>query len=547
MGGKKMAGNGEQAAENRKLREKLEALEKAHADLKKHHREQERAYAETCSRREETVEALRMADTIIEHSPAILFRRQAGDDPKLIYVSNNVRRLGYTAEEFLSGSIHFRDIVHPEDAERVGREIMGYAEENIEKYIQVYRFVTREGEIRWVEDQTSVIRDTEGNKAYHQGIVVDITERKLAEERLARSEEKFRRIVETTGQGFLLMDQNLKIRDVNRAYCRMLGYDREELLGKTPLDLATDEFKRFMVAGRERILAMDYRRVEGQVVAKDGRVVPVLIHGNTLRDESGSQIGNIAFVTDLTEQKRALALAGQLQRNLTPRMAPEVAGFDIAGRCDVCEEVGGDYYDFLFGKEYATDKLKVVVGDISGHGVDAALLMTSARTFMRMRAARAGGPAQIVSSMNQHLSPDMEGTGHFMTLFFMEIDPSAGTAMWVRAGHDPALIYHPGEDRFEELMGTGVPLGVDKTFDYEEYALSRIGTGTIIALVTDGMWESVNIKGEMFGKKRLHHIIREHANASSQQIVDNVFLQLSEFTEGLPCQDDLTLVIIKAV
>ena len=96
-------------------------------------------------------------------------------------------------------------------------------------------------------------------------------------------------------------------------------------------------------------------------------------------------------------------------------------------------------------------------------------------------------------------------------------------------------------------MGTGVPLGVDKTFDYEEYALPRIGTGTIIALVTDGMWESVNIRGEMFGKKRLHHIIREHANASSQQIVDNVFLQLSEFTEGLPCQDDLTLVIIKAV
>jgi sigma-B regulation protein RsbU (phosphoserine phosphatase) len=327
----------------------------------------------------------------------------------------------------------------------------------------------------------------------------------------------------------------------------MLGYHREELIGKTPIDLATDEFRQFMVAGRERILAMDYRRIEGQVVARDGRVVPVLIHGNTLRDDKGAQIGNIAFVTDLTEQKRALALAGQLQRNLTPRMAPDVAGFDIAGRSDVCEEVGGDYYDFLFGKEYATDKLKVVVGDISGHGVDAALLMTSARTFMRMRAARAGGPAQIVSSMNQHLSPDMEGTGHFMTLFFMEIDPATGTARWVRAGHDPALIYHPGDDRFEELMGTGVPLGVDRAFEYEEYALPRIGTGTIIALVTDGMWESVNIKGEMFGKKRLHRVIREHAKASSQKIVENVFAQLSAFTEGLPCQDDLTMVIIKAV
>jgi len=533
--------------EKDRLIKELEALKKAYADLENRYREHKQVFSEASLRKEETLEALSMADTIIDRSPVVLFRRMAGDDPKLIYVSNNVRQLGYTAEEFLSGKIHFKDIVHPEDGERVGGEISRYVEENIEEYTQFYRFVTRSGEVRWVEDQTSVIRDAGGNKAYHQGIVVDITERKLAENKLARSEEKFRRIVETTGEGFLLMDEHLKILDVNQAYCGMLGYDREELVGKTPLDLATDEFRQFMVTGWERIMAMDYRKLEGKVVAKDGRVVPVLIHGNTLRDDSGAKMGNVAFVTDLTEQKKALALAGQIQRSLAPRMTPEVAGFDIAGRSDVCDEVGGDYYDFLFGKEYGSDKLKVVVGDISGHGVDAALLMTSARTFMRMRAAQAGGPAQIVSSMNQHLSPDMEDTGHFMTLFFMEIDPGNGTANWVRAGHDPALIYHPKEDLFEELVGTGLPLGVDKAFKYEEYALSHLRPGTVIALVTDGIWESVNAKGEMFGKKRLNRLIKEHAGESSKEIVDHVFNELSGFTKGLPRQDDLTMVVIKAV
>ena len=112
-----------------------------------------------------------MAKVIIENSPAILFRRSAGEDRRLVYVSDNVRQLGYTAEEFLSAKIHFRDIVHPEDLERVGREIEGYAEKDVEEYTQVYRFINKSGDVQWVEDQTSVVRDADGNKTHNQDIL----------------------------------------------------------------------------------------------------------------------------------------------------------------------------------------------------------------------------------------------------------------------------------------------------------------------------------------------------------------------------------------
>ena len=342
-----------------------------------------------------------------------------------------------------------------------------------------------------------------------------------------------------------MMDDQLNISYVNDAYCKMLGYSREEIIGKTPMDLATEKFARFMQSNRDKIVAMDYRKFEGTLLAKDGRIIPVLIHGNTLRDDKGEQIGNVAFVADLTEQKKALDLAGKVQKSLIPSRAPQIEGLDIAGRSDSCDEVGGDYFDFLYGAEYSENSVKVVVGDIAGHGVDAALLMTTARAFIRSRAAQPGSPAQIVSSMNNDLANDMKDSGHFMTLFFLEIDPRSGAVQWVRAGHEPALIYRPAEDEFDELIGEGIALGVEEKFAYSEYALTKMAPGTIVALGTDGIWETTDNHEQPFGKKRFRDIIKSHAAGSAQEILDKVFEEINRFTKGEPPQDDITLVIIK--
>jgi len=514
-------------------------------DLRKQFNEHTNSFEKECRLHDRAEEELRLAQVIIDNSPVILFRRVAGDDPQLVYVSDNIRQMGYTAEEFFKEKIHFRDIVYPDDFERVKDEIMHYMEEDVEEYTQFYRLITKDGQIRWVEDQTSVVRDDQGNKIFNQGLLVDITSRKLAEEQVRKSEEKFRRIVETAGEGFILMAEDLKITDANDAYCKMLGFSREEILGKTPLDLATDEFRQFMLANREEILAKEYREFEGTVVAKDGRHVPILIHGNTLRGDEGEVIGNMAFVTDMTEHKKALALAGEVQKSLLPQTKPDVHGLDVAGRNVSCDEIGGDYFDFLWRRENPEGPFSVVVGDITGHGVDSALLMTSARAFLRMRASQPGTISDIVGAMNSHLTQDVLETGRFMTLFYLTVDPQKDRIDWVRAGHDPAILYDPQQDAFVELKGTGVALGVNESFKYTENRHEGLANGQIIAIGTDGIWEAFNKKGKMFGKKRFKDIIRQNAAAGADDILNAVYNEINQFIEGRKTEDDITLVIIK--
>jgi sigma-B regulation protein RsbU (phosphoserine phosphatase) len=390
-----------------------------------------------------------------------------------------------------------------------------------------------------------MVEDAETGVRYYQGIVIDIHRRKEAEEELRRSEEKYRRIVETAGEGFLLMGETLEIADVNDALCRMVGYSREGLIGKSLFDMVTDEYRLFLSSSREDLLDRQYREFEIDLIARDGRVVPVLTHISALRDDSGAIIGIMAFVTDMTEQKKALALAGEVQKSLLPQQAPQVEGLEVAGRNRSCDEIGGDYFDYLWNLHATDNRFSVVVGDITGHGVDSALLMTTARAFLRMRASQPGTIADIVSSMNRHLSKDVQETGTFMTLFYLTFHADRNSLEWVRAGHEPAWIYDPDLESFEELKGPGLALGIDENFIYRPNRKSGLKKGQVIAIGTDGIWEGRNPTGEMFGKSRFHEIIRRNSAFSASMILDAVFQAHARFTQGTRTEDDITLVVIK--
>ncbi|MDH3557816.1 MAG: SpoIIE family protein phosphatase [Deltaproteobacteria bacterium] len=370
-------------------------------------------------------------------------------------------------------------------------------------------------------------------------------QRLRAESEVRQSEEKYRRIVETAGEGFVLMDKNLMFTDVNDAYCRMVGYSRQELIGKTVFDHASQEYKQFLLLKRDECLSKEYGEFEGVVVAKNGRHVPILVHGNTLTDDRGAVIGNMAFVTDMTEQKKSLELAGEVQKSLLPQKNLRIQGLDIAGKSIPCEEIGGDYFDYLLGEDYPDRPFSAVVGDITGHGVDAALLMTSARAFLRMRSSQPGSISQIVNEMNRHLTRDVLDTGRFMTLLYMTIDTDNSHLRWVRAGHDPAILYDPVQDKFEELKGDGLALGLDEKFTYEENVRTELASGQIIAIGTDGIWEAFNGDGEMYGKKRFHSVIRQNASAEANDILNAIYSDLDSFRSGLKAEDDITLVVIK--
>jgi sigma-B regulation protein RsbU (phosphoserine phosphatase) len=150
----------------------------------------------------------------------------------------------------------------------------------------------------------------------------------------------------------------------------------------------------------------------------------------------------------------------------------------------------------------------------------------------------------LINDVNKHLSLDAYDTGNFMTFFYCELTASDPEVCWVRAGHDPALIYDPDTDEFDELKGQGMAFGLDISFEYDSFH-RRIKPGQVIVIGTDGIWEMHNKAGEMFGKEALMEIIRNNHTASARQIVDTVTETLERFREDEAQEDDITLVVIK--
>jgi serine phosphatase RsbU (regulator of sigma subunit) len=242
--------------------------------------------------------------------------------------------------------------------------------------------------------------------------------------------------------------------------------------------------------------------------------------------------------------RQSLGIAMEVQQHLLPRRAPAIEGLDIAGLSIYCEETGGDYFDYLPAGKKGQKKIKVVVGDVSDHGVASALLMTTARALIRQRASRAGNLNQIVGDVNRHLSRDVEDSGRFMTLFFCEIDGGKKTIRWVNAGHDPAVIFDRRSAGFQELAGHALPLGVSEKAGYQE-SQRKLEPDQIILIGTDGIWESRNTAGQMYGKSRFRKVIRAHAAKTANEILQAVIDDIDAFCHPLENKDDVTLVVIK--
>jgi len=280
-------------------------------------------------------------------------------------------------------------------------------------------------------------------------------------------------------------------------------------------------------------------------IAKGNFTARVSVHG---KDEI-SQLG-LAFnqmIPKLKERvnlKNALEVAQQVQQNLLPTHNPKFHGADIAAISEYYHETGGDYYGFIPRQTAEGESLVVAVGDVSGHGIPAALMMCSARAYIRCQATAGGRLDDVVKRTNELVAQDVDQTGRFMTLFLLELTESR-TIRWVRAGHDPAFVYDPSEDRFEELSGEGLPLGVIHNTRFELGERSDLSSGRIIVIGTDGIWEMLSPKGEMFGKERLKDVIRTHKNESSAAIIRAVVDTLTEFRRTASQIDDLTIAVIK--
>jgi sigma-B regulation protein RsbU (phosphoserine phosphatase) len=300
------------------------------------------------------------------------------------------------------------------------------------------------------------------------------------------------------------------------------------------------------LAGRSILLPVkEMKRVVDKVHEGDFHQKVRVVSNDELGDLGDGMNEMTAGLIERDQMRQSLYLAKEVQQALLPRSTPKIKGLDIASASVYCDETGGDYYDFFIPEQQDAGRISIVVGDVSGHGISSALLMTTARAFFRQRSALPGEISAVVSDVNRLLVHDVADSGGFMTLFFLNIDRLNRKLTWVRAGHDPAVFYDPRTGAIEELRGSGMAMGIDGDHDYQQFTREDLNPGQIILMGTDGIWEAQNSKGEMFGKDTIYRIIEQYSDTDAKGLLTACRYALDKFRDGVKTEDDVTLVVIK--
>ncbi|TKB11332.1 SpoIIE family protein phosphatase [Desulforhopalus sp. IMCC35007] len=268
----------------------------------------------------------------------------------------------------------------------------------------------------------------------------------------------------------------------------------------------------------------------------------------TTHDEVGELTNSFNKMTQQLKQrlllKEAMNVAREVQQNLLPHDIVSLKNIIAGGLILYCDETGGDYFDILRfpGND---EKVGVVVGDVVGHGIGAALLMTTVRALLRGRVVQPGNLGEVMSDVNSLLCQDTMKSGNFVTLFYLEVDRGQNTLSWVRAGHDPAIVYCPASRIFSELKGQGVALGVDETCTYEYNELPIRQEVQLILLGSDGAWEVENQAGEQYGRERMKKKLADNCTLHPDEILQAIIRDITAFRGENPQNDDITLALVK--
>jgi serine phosphatase RsbU (regulator of sigma subunit) len=242
------------------------------------------------------------------------------------------------------------------------------------------------------------------------------------------------------------------------------------------------------------------------------------------------------------EQRRTqdLIQAAEIQRGILPRGAPSIAGVDLAGHNAPCRTVGGDYYDFI---PYADGRLAVVLGDVAGKGMSAALLMSNLQARVQTLAEDPHDLSDLMGRLDQGVAincPD----NRFITMFMSVIDPRGADLVYCNAGHNPPLLIRASGD-IERLKAVGTALGILPGLSYREES-RKFGPGDLLAIYSDGVTEAENPSGEEFGEQRLAELLASNRGAAAEDVVELVLQALDDWTASTPAVDDVTLVVVRA-
>ncbi|MGK2943272.1 MAG: SpoIIE family protein phosphatase [Desulfuromonadales bacterium] len=241
------------------------------------------------------------------------------------------------------------------------------------------------------------------------------------------------------------------------------------------------------------------------------------------------------------EQQRELAIAKDIQLSLLPTSTPEVPGIALGGICIPAKEVGGDYYDYLLHED---GRLDLVIADVSGHNVGAALIMAETRIMIRSRKGHVNNPQEIIRELNQFFYEDLTRAELFITLFYLQFCPETRQIKFASAGHSPTLLWQAELKKCVRLDPEGLIIGVKEDFPYEQESLKLVD-GDVLLLYTDGVIEAENDKNELFGEDRLVSLLEEHNKLPPQDMIDHIIEQVRLFSGHRSFKDDVSLIVMQ--
>jgi phosphoserine phosphatase RsbU/P len=240
---------------------------------------------------------------------------------------------------------------------------------------------------------------------------------------------------------------------------------------------------------------------------------------------------------------RELEIARDVQERLFPQYLPPVKGLDYAGYCRPQQEVGGDYYDFLLAKGVY---FGIAIGDVSGKGIGASLMMATLQASLRTQTLRpSGGPAEIVSLINR-LVYDASASNRFATFFYGQYHPDSRMLTYVNAGHNAPVVWRPAAEGHEIIRLTegGIVLGLFPEAQYSEGCL-QLQTGDTFVAFTDGISEAMNAREEEWDEDRLIEAICASRDRSAPEVIGHMLERVDAFTAGAPQHDDMTLLVMR--
>ena len=371
----------------------------------------------------------------------------------------------------------------------------------------------------------------------------DVTELKQTEKEL----RMLSNAVEQTADSIFITNSKEIIEYVNQGFIDTTGFSREDAIGQTPRLLNSgkhdteyfEDYLRTIRDGHSFRGTIINRKKNGELYWSHQTITP-------MRNEEGEISHYVSVLKDITELRKRqeqefnLQVAQEVQNNFCKNRA-SLPGFDLAGATYSADETNGDYFDFI---PLAGGHFGLVIGDVSGHGIGAALIMASARAYLRAFAKYESDPGNLLTLLNRELVADLR-EHEFITMILARIDPQRRILDYAGAGHEPAYLLDAAGRVRKTLASQGIPMGILKETVYSKSNEIELKDGDITIFLTDGISEAAVEEGPRFGADRAIQCVLNNHGLGSQQILTCLYQEVREYICNQPHQDDITSIVMK--